>query len=437
MPSKFIKLNSDILLVYDRLRRSLFLQSVAILASGTALARAIPILSSPILTRLYTPADFGIFAVFMALVSSIIPAVCGKYEVAMVLPKSHIQGLHLLGISFKVAIAISLIFLFVVVMFQDYLLTLLDAQKLGRWIYLAPLALVFTGLMTAMNYFANRNKDYKNMAEGKMVNSLSVAVTSIILGIFGVGFWGLLTGAIVGLIVATTYLLYLYRANLSSELLLWGRANVELMKRYIDYPLYNASGGLLNGITVALPVFFLSHYFPESIVGYFSLVLRVANTPLSFISASVSEVNLKKIVDLVNMKTDVRPYLIKVTIGLTAIVLLPTIILTIFSPKIFSFVFGEEWREAGIYMQILMPAMAVRFVSSTLSTTLGATQNNQLGAIWKVTGFVVTIVVFALFAPQCDVITLLKAFVVMDITLYLFYYLLIWKAAANPRNRIA
>ena len=428
---------NPILLFCNKLCQSSFSKSVAILASGAALAWIIPVLASPILTRLYTPTDFGTFAVFMALVSSVIPAVCGKYEVAMVLPKSNIQGLHLLGISFRVAITISLIFLLIVLVFKNYLLTVLNARQLGEWIYLAPLALVSTGLMTAMNYFANRNKDYKNMAKGKIVNASFVAFTSIILGFFGLGFRGLLTGAITGLIAATIYFLFLYRKILSSDLLLWGKAKVELMKRYIDFPVYNASGGLLNGITVALPVFFLSHYFSESIVGYFSLVLRVANLPLSFISASVSEVNLKKIVDLVNMKTDVRPYLIKITIGLTAVVLLPTTILMIFSPSMFSFVFGEKWREAGVYMQILMPAMAVRFVSSTLSTTLGATQNNQLGAIWKITDFVVTVIVFSIFAPHRDIKSLLKVFVLMDIALYLFYYLLIWKAAANPRNRIS
>ncbi|MBT3665955.1 MAG: hypothetical protein HN548_00620 [Opitutae bacterium] len=80
--------------------------------------------------------------------------------------------------------------------------------------------------------------------------------------------------------------------------------------------------------------------------------------------------------------------------------------------------------------------MAVRFVASTLATMIPATHNNRLGAIWKVTAFLVTIVVYGLFAPQRDAITLFKAVVVMDIALYLFYYFLTWKAAGNPRNPI-
>ncbi len=411
-----------------------FIRDVTVLGSGIAVATAIPILASPILTRLYTPADFGLFAIFMAIVSSIIPAICGKYEVAMILPKSQVQRLHLLGISFRFAITISIICLVLLVVFQEHVLAILDAQQLGSWVYFVPLTLLATGLMTGMNYFANSCKDYGDMAKGRLVNSLSFAVVSIMVGVVGVGFWGLLAGMMVALIVATSYLLYRYRAKLSWDLVLWTSAKTDLMKRYRDYPLYNASTAWLDAIRATVPVFFLAHYFHESIVGYFALVLRVALTPLSFISESVSQVNLKKVADLVKEDADIRSHLVKVTIGLAAIIVPPTIIMTAFAPAIFSFVFGEEWREAGIYMQILMPAMAVQFVASTLSTTLGATQNNRRGAIWKVTAFVVTIAVFAVFAPLGDALALLKAAAVMDIGLYLFYYLLIWEAAGSPRN---
>lgn len=423
------------LLTYDRLRRSPFIKNVTILSGGTALARAVPILTSPILTRLYTPTDFGIMAVFIALVSALIPSICGKYEVAIVLPKSHRQGLHILGISLRIALIVSLVILLVVLLFRNPLLTLLNAQQLGGWIFLFPPALLFAGVMIAMSYFANRLHEYKNIAKGQMVNSLAVVSTTILLGVLGAGFGGLIGGWMVGTIVSTSYMLHLYRTRLPSDLLVWGQAKKELMKRYKDYPIYNASGGLLNGVTAALPIFFLTHNFPSSMVGLFSLGSRVVNTPLSVIAASVSQVNLKKIADLLNEKEKVRPYLLNATIGLISIVLLPAIIFTVSAPQIFSVVFGAEWREAGLYLQILMPAVAVQFVASTLSTTLDATENNRLGAVWHVIAFIVTIAVFAVYAPRQDAIALFKAVMVAQTALYIFYYALIWHAAGNPRSR--
>ena len=420
--------------LFERLMRSHFLKSVAILASGTVLAQAIPILTSPIQTRLYTPENFGVLAVFMAIVSSISPAVCGKYEVAMVLPRSNRQGMELLGIALWIALCLSLVFFLVLIFFSELIISILNAQNLNGWFYLTPIFLFLTGLMTAMTYFANRQKDYGKMARSKMVRGFTVALISVLLGFSGLGASGLLIGVISGLLFAVGYLFYLYREQFTQGFLKWNRSKRTLLKKYKDYPIYSASSGLLDGITVSLPVFFLAHYFPETIVGYFALVIRVGNTPLSFVSASVSQVNLKKVVDLVNTRQDVQPYLFKLTGGLLLLVLPPTILFIMFSPGLFAYLFSEEWREAGHYMQILMPAMAVKFVASTLSSTLGATQNNHLGMIWKLTSFVTSLAVFAWFAPKKDAILVFKAVAIMDIALYLFYYFLIWKAAKQPRN---
>ena len=135
-----------------------------------------------------------------------------------------------------------------------------------------------------------------------------------------------------------------------------------------------------------------------------------------------------------NSGQSVRPYFFRVTAGLIAIVTIPTLVFVLYSQEIFSLVFGEKWREAGLYLQILAPAIAVRFVASTLSTTLGATKNNQLGMIWKVTAFVVTTSVFAWYAPKGNVIDLFQAVMIMDVVLYTFYYVIILTAAAKPKN---
>ena len=304
--------------LFEGLRQSHFLKSVVTLASGTALAQAIPILASPILTRLYTPENFGLLAVFMAIVSSIAPAVCGKYEVAMVLPRSNRQGMDLLGIALWIAFCLSLVFFLVLIFFSELILSILKAQNLNVWIYLTPIFLFLTGLMTAMNYFANRQQDYGKMARSKMVRAFSVALISVILGIAGFGASGLIFGVFSGLLFAVGYLFYLYREQFTQGFLRWDRSKRTLLKKYKDYPLYNASSGLLNGITMAMPVFFLTYYFTEAIVGYFALVARVTDAPLSFISPSVSQVNLKTIVDLVNKSHIDRVclYLIKLATSL-------------------------------------------------------------------------------------------------------------------------
>jgi len=380
----------------DRLIRGNFLRSVATLAGGTALAQAIPILSSPILTRLYTPENFGVLAVFTAIVSSFAPAVCGKYEIAMVLPRNHKQGIELLGIAMWFAFVLSLLFFLIIMFFSNSILSILKAQNLSGWIYLAPIFLFLTGLMTAMNYFANRQQDYGIMARSKMVRALAAALISIILGILGFGVSGLLFGLITGLLFTVGYLFYVYHDHFTQSLLRLNQSKLTLFKKYKDYPLFNATSGLLNGITMAMPVFFLTYYFTGDIVGYFALVSRVIETPLSFISPSVSQVNLKTIVDLVNkgQSDGVFSYLLKLALSLLAIAFLPALILAIYAPDLCLILFGDNWRTAGVYIQILIPAFIVRFIVISISSTFGALNKNTFAFSKRVFSFVMGIVIY-------------------------------------------
>jgi hypothetical protein len=49
--------------------------------------------------------------------------------------------------------------------------------------------------------------------------------------------------------------------------------------------------------------------------------------------------------------------------------------------------------------------------------------------------FVVTGLVLVILGPKRDPMLLLRAFVVSDVLLYLYYLPLIWVAAGHPRNR--
>ena len=79
--------------------KSEFSRNVLTLMTGTTIAQAIPIAISPILTRIYTPEEFGIFALYMAFISIGAAIVTGKYEMAILLPKRNEYAKYLVVIS--------------------------------------------------------------------------------------------------------------------------------------------------------------------------------------------------------------------------------------------------------------------------------------------------------------------------------------------------
>ena len=75
--------------------KSEFARNILTLMTGTAIAQAIPIAISPILTRLYSPEDFGVFALYMGVVSIGGILATGRYEMSVMLPKKDSDAMKI------------------------------------------------------------------------------------------------------------------------------------------------------------------------------------------------------------------------------------------------------------------------------------------------------------------------------------------------------
>jgi len=174
-----------------------FNRNVLTLVSGTAIAQAIPILITPILTRLYTPTDFGALALFTAIVSIVSVVSCGRYELAIMLPERDEDAINLAAVAFIFNIFISLIFLIFIFLCGNWLLKITKAEVLKGWIYLAPLMVFLMGIFNILNYVNNRFKFYKNIAKAKVYKSIAMAVAQLSLGVLKTGYVGLISGQVV------------------------------------------------------------------------------------------------------------------------------------------------------------------------------------------------------------------------------------------------
>ncbi len=418
----------------EKARQSQLVRSAAILATGTATAQAIAVLASPVLTRLYPPEAFGLYATFLALVSSLTPAATGRYEVALMLPRADrsARELYAVALWFCVFLCATLALLTTAILEADFAPGIFS--ELGDWALVAPLTLFGVGIFNATTYAANRVGRYSDIARSSVVQATTIAGVNIALGFTGAPFSGLIVGNLVGVAMSLLYLLYLQRDFLRGVPVAWSARKKILARRFRGFPLYNASTGILDGVTANLPVFFIVAFFSSEMAGYFALVIRVLSAPLSVVSASVSRVNLKKVVELANNRQDVVGYVYKAAMVLFGVSAPAALAFIFWGPPIFAFVFGENWREAGEISRILAFALIFKFVSSTLSSTLGATNNNQYGAVWKITAFISTSAVLTVGAYSGSLRTFLVALVLNEIAIYSFYFYLIQRAAKHPRN---
>jgi len=417
----------------NRLKDSEYFKNLTVLASGTAGAQLIPILVSPILTRLYSPDAFGAVAIYMAIAGVIASSVTGRYDTAIVLPKSDKNALHLLGVSVFFSIFLSSLIFVIIKWFYDEIQTLINIDNWGLLIYLVPFSTLVTGFNLSGSYFQNRVKSYSKLAYAKLIRAVIFVVISLSIGVISAEFWGLIVGEILGLTAATIYLFKGLLFRKRHYIFNFSYYKIILLKRYKEFPIYSATTAVLDGINEHIPVFFISYFYGNNIVGFYSIFIRVFSAPLSFLAIAISQINAKKVVEIIQEGTDLPTYLYSLTGILLTIAAIPTVILIMFGPTLFGFVLGEQWIEAGEYAQILSIAFMVRFAVSTVSTTLDSTNNPRYVMYWRIPAFILTLSVYLIFAGTVDIKTLLYIAVAAHIISYSLYFYVISMAAQRPK----
>ena len=346
--------------------KSQLLKNTLILMSGTIVAQAIPLLVSPILTRIYSPELFGIFAVFMSMTTILAVFSTGKYDLAIILPKNDDDGLSLVVLSFFICILFCIFLTIVILIFGKDLTFFISEVKIFDWIYLLPFSVFLVSSFDILSSLANRHKSYKKMALSKIFQSFTTSFINIFNALFFISYWGLIMGRVIGSIIAIISLIKLYpKININFNFKL--KALLFQAKRYKKFPKFTLPTEILSVGTTELPIFLFFTLYSSTAVALYAFALRMVSAPLGIIGSSLTTVFRQTAAELYLQNGHCRQLFIKTFKTLLLISIVPFLILSIFSPDIFSFIFGDNWREAGVYVQIMSPMFFFQFIISPLS----------------------------------------------------------------------
>ena len=407
-----------------------FAKNVLTVMTGTLLAQAIPIAFMPIMTRVFTPEDFGLFALYGAIVAILGVVSTGRYEIAIMLPKEDEDAKTLLHISVLIAFVISLILISPVLLWSSEISEFLGNPSIGPWLYLVPLSVLLTGAFNALTYWNNRKKKFRNIAISRVNQSCIQGISQV-----GFGFTktsgGLVLGHFIGLLASVLYLL---EKDTTYKFLIkkYDKKCIrEQIRKYRKFPTYGVFGGLCDATAAQMPIIILSKFYSSTSTGMFSLTFRVLNIPTSVISSAISQVLFQKIVEM-NQSTPykIKAYIIKIFFLLLMIYSPAIPVLAIWGESIFSFIFGEEWRQAGLYSQYLVLAVAVRFAVSPLSAVLALERNIKKGVFWQAL-YICTITVTLCYASDFPVEEFIVAYVIHEVILYSIYLVFILQGSAE------
>lgn len=394
--------------------------------SGAVLSQLIPIIIIPVLTRLYTPSDFGVFSLYVALATICSVIATARYEIAIMLPKEDFEAINLAVLSVFISGIMSLFFLTVIYLFHQKLIIFLGNPQINAWLYLIPVSVFFTGVFQTLNFWCNRKKQFSRVAIAKIYQGCSLSGFQLALSTNKTTYLGLISGYILGLITAT---IYLFKVVWKEDCRLLNHVSktriITNLFKYKNFPIYSLWGALFDSAAVQMPIFMLSKFYSSEFTGIFSLTFRTLNLPMVLVAASISQVLFQKITHLNNTEPEILYKLIIKSFLILFGISLPFLFIIFFwGSALFTLVFGQEWVLSGKFASIIIFAIVIRFSVSPLSSVLALDHNLKLGFSWQITYFC-TICSTLYIAAKYNIDIFVLAFVIHEIILYSLYLYLI------------
>jgi len=416
----------------SRLRQQPFVGHVAALMTGAVVAQAVPVLLSPVLTRIYDPQDFAAFALFMAVNSVISVVGAGRYDQAILLPQAEDDALNVGALAWIVLGTVCAVLVLLVALSYGSLPDRWMETLHGDWLYLLPAAVFITTSFQILANWNNRCARFPQLAMSRAAQGITGGIGQCGLGYAGLNQLGLIWGWLAGQAIGLWMLL---RVNLAS--LIEGiprisrrrlRANAHCYRRF---PLLSTWGCLFDSGGSMMVLLIVSHTFSATITGLFSFTLRVLAMPLFLISNALAQVLHQRIARLNNEDaSSIRPYVLRAATVLTLIAVPFVTVLALYGVELFTFVFGAAWADAGRYAGLLSLAVGVRFIVSPLTVVLSLNHNVKSCVQWQVLYFF-SVTTTLWLGRHLPIEPFLKLYVAHELILFALYFAIIIKAAGR------
>ncbi|MFM2663178.1 oligosaccharide flippase family protein [Vibrio chagasii] len=335
---------------------------------GSGVARIFGIACIPVLTRIYTPEDYGTLALYVSFVAILSPILSLRFVQAIPLPRQDGMAFNLFWVSLKIIIINSLLLMLILIIFGDYILERFSLVALKPWLWLIILGSAGAAFYELFSLWATRHRHYKIMAKSQFVQSLIGNLAKIFLGLLAIKPGGLLIGqalsqsaGVSGLLrpICNSYHKQRNKLNLKRE--------IFIIRYYWQFACFRLPSQILMVISVQAPVIMMAALYGQELTGQLGLAIMVLSLPVGLIGqavakafyAEIATVGKNDVVKIKNLTTSVQKRLFLVGI--------PAVVLMFFTVKpLFVIVFGSEWAIAGQYAAMLAPFILFQFTSSPL-----------------------------------------------------------------------
>lgn len=389
---------------------------------GSALGQVLAVALSPVLTRLFSPTDFGTFAVFAAVTGTLGIVASLRLDAAVPLPRTAAEAAAVAWSGVCAALAIAGCATLLWAVLGTRLAAVLGAPSLGPVAWLIGLTVLLIAVNQVLSGWLVREQRYGALGIRNGAQGAGTVAAQLSLGLNGRASIGLLLGMTIGHIAAFAGLLTqrgLLRQRRPSS-----RQMRQAVSRYRRFPLVASWSALLNVLGQQAPLLAVSALYGAASVGLLALTMRILAGPATLLGQAVAQVFRGETSAKVRAGDDALASTIRRTASLLLMLgLLPTILIIAFGPHMFSIAFGDRWRASGDFARLLALAFLAQFVVSPVSQTLLVLERLRLQLVWDAMRLALTLAapVVAFLAGRSVMVAvaaLAGAYVVSYVALY-------------------
>ena len=363
-----------------------FAANVGFMLIGTVAGQAASVLLSPVLTRLYSPEQFGVLSVYTSVLYMLGVVAALGFELAIPIARSDAEFASLLlGSALAVGVMTGVVAL-AAWLLPASAFTSMALAPLLPYRYLLPLGFLCMGGYYVVVAAATRRGAFGDIARTRISQGLSGPLTQILLGAIGAGAPGLLVGFVIGQSSGTFLLLSrsVPRMGDLRNVVSW-HGFCTTLRRYAQFPLF-ASWARLLDMAGSGPVFFLllSACYSSEVAGFLFLTERIIARPLLIVSTSLLQVFTGEAGHAVQSDPaklgrrfwQVMPrHLLLSTLWI--------VLANLAADRVFPILFGQQWLAAIPYLRAMSLGYLALVVLHPVSTMLQLMEHQVLAASWQ------------------------------------------------------
>lgn len=373
-----------------KIKESDLAKNIFILLSGNILGYGISFIMLPIISRIFTQSELGMYDLIVSSASIIMPILQMALLLVIMIPREDEKAICICKIiSLTAIIGSMLIILFLLFFSSSYRIFSGGFYEIN--LIMLGLYIIFNTIQSVYYSYTNRKKLYKVLFWNPIIMNISNGILSILLGSIGWGTQGYLLGTLLSYIIAS-----LHMARFVNPY--HGHITVACLKKtFIEfkmYPLVQMPANLIDTLGLQLPSQFLGRMFDVATLGGYTMACKILNVPVSLLAAPVNRVYYRTLIEKIDAGENAGEFAFMLFKNNIKIALIPLSILMLFGEWITKIFLGEDWAISGTYITILGITYLLKYCVACLSGTYIAVQKQNYSIITAILNLIICVLCF-------------------------------------------